>query len=722
MPSKETKSLHLTAERSPFTWLTLLLPCVVVVPPLAKPPFFIDNRLAASELAYLLLALAVAGLALLRYARRPAPVALPKSHLSLLLTLVALVAWQVLTLAWTPNPGRGGRDLSLWLGLLIFLCAGAWSLDARAAAWLQYALAALAVTLSVSQTVKFARGEIYPDVFFSYGLTAEILATLLPLQLAACLCAERRWLALVSGLSAYLNLLALAETLRRGPIVGAALGVALVGLLLLTGRVKLQSWRRVAALALPLLLVAALYLTGALALPKSLTVAAQQPLGPTLSNLKQRARDMILLDLSAPDGDAASARPSRPETSSLGIRLRYWVVGWEMAKQHPWRGVGVGGYMARYMPTRRAYLENPRYLRLRQSDNSMDEWEAGSIAHNEYVQLLAELGGVGFALFLAFWAALVWRLWRRAAPNYLAFAVSSAVSSFSFRQAPSAVMACCLMILGTAEWLPRKKSAAPGDAPAAVTLPKPLVAAALCLTFALCALLAWRAYGSLLSQSYQAEPDLQFSPTNPANNEAWLRQYRRALDYDPYNFGAHFGCGLLLYQMKRPQEALPHLAAANRLGYARPFTKVLEAFACEQTGQLDEAVRLVEESLAAFPDSLLARTVYVEYLRKKGRIDEMHHQLDVLKQRKEALAKAVPLIMRMRPNLALEEARRQNLPPPYDFFPQKIARAILQMRTFHYLPGETTGADANPQPPAAVPQATAGVVPSPRVDSFSMKD
>jgi tetratricopeptide (TPR) repeat protein len=419
-----------------------------------------------------------------------------------------------------------------------------------------------------------------------------------------------------------------------------------------------------------------------------------QPLGPTLLNIKQRAQDMLFLDLSTARGGAATQ--ARPETSSLATRVRYWVIGWEMAKQHPWGGVGLAGYAAQYLTHRRLYLENPSYAHLRRADNSSDEQEGTGIAHNEYVQILAELGFVGLALFLTFWGALIWRLRRRhLTPTYLtwataagllAFAFSSAVSSFSFRQVPSTAVAVCLMILGTTEWAAGQKDGGQNLPTHEVVIRRPLITAALCLALALCGLLAWRAYGAMRAQYLQGDADLQFNPANPANNEAWLRKYRRALSYAPHNSGAQFGCGLLLYQMKRPAEAAAHLEAARRLGYGRAYTNLLLAFAYEQTGRLEQATALVEENLAAYPDSLLARTVYVEFLRKRGDIPKMRREQETLREHNEALALSVPLIMRMKPNLALEEARRQGWPPPYDFFAEPLQRALLQMRTYHYAP------------------------------------
>jgi hypothetical protein len=698
MLKRRPLSLHVDPASRPFTLLWLLVPLVVIVPQLPDPPFFIDHRLVATELAYHVLALLLVGVAAFEYLRQPTPVTLPRHQLALLLTLAAFLIWQFISLAWTPNPGLGLRDASVWFGLIVFLFAGAWVLNERTVFWPQYFLAAVSVVLALTQTIKYSHGYEHPGVFFSYGMTAEILATLLPLQLAVYLGTERPGLALASYLSVYLSALALVQTLRRGPIMGAALAVALIGLLLLFRQVKLHSWRRLFALLAPPCLAALLVLSGAVKMPHSLAAIKDRSLGVGWSNLKQRARDMVLLDLSVQEGPPpSSATRSEPETSSLAIRLRFWVIGWEMAKHHPWCGVGIAGYMAEYMRHRHYYLHNPSYARLRQSDNSMEEWGGGGLAHNEYVQLLAELGGVGFALFLAFWGQIVWSLWRHrrgprnyvtwgAAAGLLAFSVSSAASSFSFRQVPSTVAAVCLIVLGMSRSAPQKKSAEGNGGPVTVTLPKAAVAVALCLTAALGALFTWWAHAALQSQRWQGGADLQFSPSDPARNEAWLAEYRRALSYDPYNYGAHFGCSLLLYQMKRPQEAIPHLEAAIRLSYGRPFSHVLLAFCLEQTGQLDQAVAALEECLAAFPDSLLARTVYAEFLRKQGDLAGLHREQELLRQKSEALVKAAPLIMRMKPSVAFEEARRQGLPPPYDLIPEQIGRAMLQMRTFHYLP------------------------------------
>jgi O-antigen ligase len=73
-------------------------------------------------------------------------------------------------------------------------------------------------------------------------------------------------------------------------------------------------------------------------------------------------------------------------------RADIWTVGWRMVQAHPIRGVGVGNYQTASIH----YLLEPGSI-LR------DEFivDTPKVAHNTYLQVLAELGTVGAALFIA---------------------------------------------------------------------------------------------------------------------------------------------------------------------------------------------------------------------------------------------------------------------------------------------------------------------------------
>jgi len=81
--------------------------------------------------------------------------------------------------------------------------------------------------------------------------------------------------------------------------------------------------------------------------------------------------------------------PSITEGSdTMGLRYALWEAGWEMWKDNPISGVGIGMF-----PSTLKYYPNPEYSFL---------FYKGLVAHNIYVSMLAETGIFGFFLFMLF--------------------------------------------------------------------------------------------------------------------------------------------------------------------------------------------------------------------------------------------------------------------------------------------------------------------------------
>ncbi len=84
-----------------------------------------------------------------------------------------------------------------------------------------------------------------------------------------------------------------------------------------------------------------------------------------------------------------------PENYAILERLAHWQTAQEMARYHPWVGVGLGNYEPVY----------PGY--------ALMNWPiALGHAHNYYLNLLAEVGIVGLTAYLILWAAIIWLTWR----------------------------------------------------------------------------------------------------------------------------------------------------------------------------------------------------------------------------------------------------------------------------------------------------------------------
>lgn len=80
-------------------------------------------------------------------------------------------------------------------------------------------------------------------------------------------------------------------------------------------------------------------------------------------------------------------------------RLSMWRSGLQITRDHPWTGVGMGvmrDMEHRYRPSGAPF-------------NPSDRW--GHL-HNNIVQVAAERGLIGLAMWLAIWATFLWQVWR----------------------------------------------------------------------------------------------------------------------------------------------------------------------------------------------------------------------------------------------------------------------------------------------------------------------
>jgi tetratricopeptide (TPR) repeat protein len=270
----------------------------------------------------------------------------------------------------------------------------------------------------------------------------------------------------------------------------------------------------------------------------------------------------------------------------------------------------------------------------------------------------------------------------------LTFSISSIFSSFSFRYTPSVFIFACLLAVGFGFANDRVGSPAEKQG---FALPKFAALAAAALGVILALAFTARAYNVYASQLLQGQAtlgtealDFTFYPDKPADNDRLERRYKQVLELDSENIGAHFGYGLLLFQMKRPAEAIPHLEIGLNGGYSRSFGYVALAFAYEQAGNLARATQLMKHCLAAYPESVYGRAVYAELLQKEGRAAEAAEQQAYMQANKAFDHASWSLALRTKAENAVAEAKARNLIPLDQLKPQLAARLVF-WRAFHYL-------------------------------------
>jgi len=653
----------------PLEIVFVFLPFLALLPNFFEIPRLYYPGLATQEVVYSWAAAAVAALAGVAVLRARGPLRVSRQALSLFAPLALFCLWQGASLLWAVDWAEGVRVAGIWLGFGVFLAAGYATLRPRVAGWVALSLKAVILVLAVSQLIEYAEyGSETRGVFFSHGITSEMLALLLPLAALTYLSARKRWLTILSLAAAGLGGVAVLLTLRRGPLLGLLVALIGIGVALLRGWVRPpERWRLIAAAA------AVVIIGGA-----SVVYRGEQ--------LLERLRGAVEIQQATGSGSA-----------ELGLtsRAAKWIVAWEMGKRHLLLGVGNGGYSADYGGARRAFVENPRYARIAAASEAEDFDEIRSPqAHNEFLQVFAELGIVGCALFAAFWAQVVWQLWRRRrAPGndlilgalfgLIAFGVSSAVSAFSFRYTPGAITAACVLAVGLA--LARAAEAEAEPAPPPVSLPKAIAAVAVAVALVPAVWFAWRAQQVLASQQAQSRLDFEVNLTNPGANELLLARYRRVLALDPENAGARLGVGLLLYQMRRINESIPHVEYALSHGYSRPFTYVMLAFDYEQAGDLGRATRVLADCVASFPKSIFARAAYAELLRKQGEAARAEEQERIMEAAEPRAARSWGLALRVKDSdAAAAEAKRLGLISPDELAPL-LAKSLVRARAYHYL-------------------------------------
>jgi O-antigen ligase len=99
------------------------------------------------------------------------------------------------------------------------------------------------------------------------------------------------------------------------------------------------------------------------------------------------------------------------ERNSGAVRSWDWWVGWEMFADHPLTGVGLGNYKLGFLPYKAEFLATPR------GEAYEFYIDRAAQAHNEYVQILAELGVLGVLALASFLAVLTVTLWKRLRSN-----------------------------------------------------------------------------------------------------------------------------------------------------------------------------------------------------------------------------------------------------------------------------------------------------------------
>ena len=325
-------------------------------------------------------------------------------------------------------------------------------------------------------------------------------------------------------------------------------------------------------------------------------------------------------------------------TSSNNFRMLVYSISKEMIVANPVLGVGGDNFGSEANKYRRIYsAKSPENVSLREAEDNLPER-----AHNEVVQIVAELGLPGLVIVLWFAAGLLLLFGRSikalrrgsiiglaALIGLGAFLTSSLVSSYSFRFVQNGFVFFFVLAIACRElWYePAGDISDNGSAPERVHLTPTRIRLFSGAGLAACLLLTAYWGVRVTSAAYVAKanrtPDIRDAE----------RLFKTAEQLDDENADAPYSHAMRLFHERRFSEAAPLLTESIRLGRGRSVDYSHLASAWSLAGDPAAAESAMAEAFAMYPQSTFVMARYSHVLAQNGKTAEAQNMLDMARKR-----------------------------------------------------------------------------------------
>lgn len=310
--------------------------------------------------------------------------------------------------------------------------------------------------------------------------------------------------------------------------------------------------------------------------------------------------------------------------SNLQWRFLVWGITLEAFKSQPLHGIGADNFVTDY----RTAKENHSNLYPESKLLEIDEHVLAERSHNEFLQILAELGVVGIFLFgwlLCGIGRIAFAVIGKSASllsiasfaGIAAFLVSSIASSYSFRVPANGVCFFFLVALAASGLRRHNESAANERTGFDLVKLKPaFVGFGLVICSAMMIFSGVRGVSLMYLQN-------AFQSTDKIEAEKNL-QTAIAFDTDEPLF--RYLYGMQLFAAKRPDEAVSQMRFAIDNGIATSISYFNLASAQITARQNDQAEQTFIEALRVYPRSIFLRTAYAAFLKENARESEAQNE------------------------------------------------------------------------------------------------
>jgi O-antigen ligase len=312
-------------------------------------------------------------------------------------------------------------------------------------------------------------------------------------------------------------------------------------------------------------------------------------------------------------------------TSSNNFRKLMMSLASEMISTHPIIGIGADNFGFEVNKYRAAYAaRNPDDPNLVEAEDTIPER-----AHNEYLQITAELGVVGATIFLWFLSGIAIMVFRAIrARRYISlyavaaltgialFLISSLVTSFSFRLMQNGMIFFFVLAVAASRLMrqdPDEKR---------VRIAQPMIRFVYASGFAATLLLFTYCTVRVISVAYCTQAN------STADIDDAIPLYQTAIALDNEDPEARYFLGLRLVDKGRYTEAVPYLKESIRIGRAPSADFSYLASAQSLAGDNAGAEKTFAEATSLYPLSPFVLTRYATLLHLNGKESECEAELE----------------------------------------------------------------------------------------------
>lgn len=517
----------------------------------------------------------------------------------------AFIVWSGLSTFWAGSTLSVAHHTLVWCGYLAFFAAALFIASDKKL--LKIAVLSLGAVLSViclCCIVEFAFEEIINEAFGArYGRFAEIFAAALPLFFSFALRLKGKRLRLAAGATALLWL-ALLLANSRGALFSSVCGLAIFILLRIFSIKTATEKRRLVYAAAALISVVLLVQIGSFV---------------DGNDKKSDAISRIVREDKNPGNTIAG-----------NVRFLYAGVGREMFFDNYGRGVGADNFGLEFNRYRAVFSANAE----NKSAAGQQEESLPERAHNEYLQILAELGVVGGAIFLCLLAGIARLgfaefvrsrfepsniLTHAAIAGICAFLFNSMFSSFSFRLMQNGLVFFFLLAILLRNFVARPNTEKARPIRVSPTIRSRLASAALAACLAL----------TIFSALKAASQFLVFKAESEANQDTAKSLYERAIRLDGANASAHFSYGMRLLGANDYAAAAAQLRLAKDKGVNDSVAYSYLISAQTLANRRDEILNTTAEAANIFPYSVFLRVRRAVALNKFGAADDAENEFKI---------------------------------------------------------------------------------------------